>query len=377
MAKRATTTAIWVLAVILLEAPLAFAVTLECVPAAGPPGGTVDVVVRLTADTGEVVGGAQVDLQYDAAFFDAAEPGGESPNCVIHPDIGPGTEADKRVAVGFLDDSGSLRAVIFSQDNLEPIPPGPLFVCTLQIPANTPRRPSIVELIDPISSDIPGDRLPTDAMSCRIDVTDEPTATPRATSTPTPEGFCNGDGDCNGGVCIDNRCATPTPPGFCNDESDCPAGQVCTDNRCATPSPSATPKGFCRSDEDCSGSEVCIADHCTLLTPTPPGFCTSDEQCPPNQLCIAERCATLTPTPQGFCNDDSDCPTGTCIENFCTEPTATPTQASRGGGGGCSCSIEPDPPTRALLNLVLALLPVAWLAWARRPRLRQIGSRNH
>ena len=353
-----------VLTLFVIHASVSLGVIIECVPNRGPVGGEVEVAIRFSVEEGEEIGGAQVDIEYDTAFFDAVEPGGNDPRCVIDPSIGPGTDPDKRIVQGFIDDTATIRGAVAAQNNLEPIPAGPLFSCTFRIPENTPRRPSTINLVNAISSDVAGDQLPTDTVSCEIEVVDAPTPTTTATAiptaTPTQEGFCNGDGDCPGeAVCIGNQCATPTPAGFCNNGSECAEDEVCVGNRCVAPTATATPQGFCRSDEDCSGNERCVGERCTAPTPTPEGFCTSDEQCADDETCVGERCTAFTPTPVGFCEDANDCQQGeVCTQNMCT--------ASGGGGGGCSCSIQPDPPTRAALNVLLALLPILWLQNGRR-----------
>ena len=350
-----------VLGIAAFLSPLAaWAVTLECAPATGPAGGQATVEFRFTADEAESVGGTQNDIAFDAAVFDAANPLDGTPNCVLNPAIGPGTEPDKRLAKAFVDGPGLVRAIVFSQQNQIEIPPGSLYSCIFQIDDEADRRSYAVELLGDVVSDPAGDRLSSDVVSCAIEVTDPPTPV----ATPTPPGFCTDDEDCpDGQICVDNRCATitPTPIGYCEDEEDCPPGQICIDNRCATPIPTATPDGFCDDDEDCPDDSVCIDNRCA--TPTPIGFCEDEEDCAPGEVCIDNRCATPSPTPIGFCEDEDDCAPGeVCIDNRC----ATPTPTSGGGGGGCSCSVDPDPPTRAAVNLMLALLPVMWLRFARR-----------
>lgn len=338
----------------------AHAVTIECESATGPAGGTVTVAIRMAVDPGEEVAGAQNDIAIDTTVFDAANPAENSPNCTLNPAIGPGTVPDKRLADSFISGPQTVRAIVFSQQNQLPIPPGVLYTCTLRIAAAAARQSYPLELFDPVVSDPEGDRLPVETLGCQIEVTDPPTPLPTA----TPPGFCNDTEDCPPGqVCIDNRCATltPTPIGYCEDEDDCPPGQICVDNRCATPIPTPTPIGFCRDDEDCPDGSVCIDNRCA--TPTPIGFCNDTEDCPPGQICVDNRCSTVTPTPIGFCEDEDDCAPGeVCVDNRC----ATPTVAPSGGGGGCSCSVEPDPPARAALNMMLALLPIAWLLGGRR-----------
>ena len=349
---------LWLTCLTVLGAVSAHGVTIECDSASGPAGGEVTVDFRFDVEPGEVVGGTQNDIAVDTGVFDAANPLDGTPNCQLNPAIGPGSEPDKRLAKGFVEGRSLVRALVFSQQNLVEIPPGLLYSCTFRIDAEAALQSYPLELLDPVVSDTEGDRLPSEVIGCEIEVTDPPTPT----ATPTPPGFCIDSEDCPPGqICIDNRCATltPTPIGFCEDEEDCPPGQICVDNRCATPLPTATPVGFCEDEEDCAPGEVCIDNRCA--TPTPIGFCEDEEDCPPGQICVDNRCATPLPTatPVGFCEDEEDCAPGEeCIDNRCVTPTPTTTG---GGGGGCSCSIEPDPPARALLNLFLALLPIAWL----------------
>jgi len=352
-----STTAATLLAFLVAATPLA-AVTLECAAASGPAGGVAVLEVRFSADPGEIVGGIQNDLTFDSEILSATLGDSGTPNCALDSGIGPGSEADKRLARAFVDgDLGRARAIVFSQQNQSPIPPGPLYTCRFSIAADAPLREHNVELLDLIVSDTVGDLLPAVARPCSITVTDPLTPTP----TPTPDGFCKDDQDCaDNQVCVDNHCVTPTPPGFCNDDADCGPGEVCADDRCATPTPSVTPDGFCREDQDCNGG-VCVDGRCA--TPTPDGFCEDEADCAAGELCIDNRCTPPTPTPEGFCEGDDDCTSGeTCVDNRC----ATPTPGS-GGGGGCGCSVEPDPPAQIALNLLLAALPIVWV-WRRRRR---------
>ncbi len=351
---------------VFLSSATASAVTIACDSTTGPAGGEVSVNFRFTADSGEVVGGTQNDIALDTAVFDAADPRVLSPlgapNCTLNPAIGPGTEPDKRLAKAFLDNPGQVRAIVVSQQNQIGIPQGVLYTCTLRIAADADRISHPIDLLDPVVSDTVGDRLPSDAVGCTVTVVEPSTPT----ATPTPDGFCEDETDCQPGeACVDNRCVpfTPTPVGFCDRNEDCPPGEVCVDNRCATTTPTPTPDGFCLVDMDCPDDQVCIGNRCA--TPTPVGFCREDENCPDDQACIDNRCAT--PTPVGFCEEDEDCPADqVCVDNRCASPTPA---SSGGGGGGCSCSIEPDPPLRGFLNVILALLPILWLR-------RGAGNRN-
>jgi hypothetical protein len=352
-----------------LTTATASAVTIRCVSTTGPAGGEATVDFVFTVDEGEVVGGTQNDIRFDTSVLDAADPFDGSPNCELNPAIGPGTAPDKRLAKAFVEDPLRVRAIVVSQQNRAAIPPGLLYGCTFQIPAEAERILYDIEITDPVVSDVEGDRLPSNVVGCAIAVVDPPT--PTATPTATPEGFCEDDEDCpDDQICIDNRCATPTPTpiGFCEETEDCPPGQVCVDNRCSTTTPTATPEGFCEEDEDCPDDQVCIDNRCA--TPTPIGFCEEDEDCPDDQICIDNRCAT--PTPIGFCEEDDDCPEDqVCVDNRC----ATPTPKSGGGGGGCNCSIDPNPPLHGMLNLILALLPVLWLRHKSGSRASRVESR--
>ncbi len=367
--RRCHSTTAGLIALILTAMPAA-AVVIDCEPASGPAGGQIVVTIRVASQEGEVVGGTQNLLSFDNTILDASAPNEGSPNCEINPDIGFGTGPDKILASSFPPATpDNVLGIVFAQNNQSAIPDGALYSCILQVAANAPLGTSSVEILDPIASDPAGDRLPATAMGCQLEITDPPTPT----STPTPEGFCEEDGDCpDDQVCVGNQCATPTPPGFCRDTSDCPVGEVCLGERCATLTPTLTPsppptstptqEGFCQGDGDCPDGGVCVDNSCA--TPTPEGFCESNESCDQGELCVENRCQVITPTPIGFCENDQQCLSGErCIDNQCTEPTPT---VVGGGGGSCSCSVDPDPPARAMLNVLLALLPVVWLRYVRR-----------
>jgi len=347
-------------AAILLSCVLATsasAVTLECPQTSAPAGLVSTIQVGFSTDPGETVGGTQNDLIFDPSII-TTDFGSSPPQCRINALIGPGSEADKRLARAFVnDDTGHVRTIVFAQENQNPIPPGILYECEFLVASDAPRGELTIALTNVTVSDPIGDVLPASATDCSVLITDPP-------PTPTPPGFCEDDDDCpDPQVCVDNRCATPTPPGFCTDDRDCPPDQVCVDERCATRTPTPTPDGFCRDDDDCPEGETCIDERCA--TPTPEGYCEDDDDCPEGETCIDNRCTAPSPTPDGFCRDDDDCAEGEiCIDERCATPTP-----KRSGGGGCGCSVEPDPPLEIALNLFLASLPAVWL-WRRRRSTR-------
>ncbi len=314
-------------------------VMITCADAVGVPGGTAAVAVSLVREGEALVAGTQNDLGFDDTRFSI-----QRGDCVINPDIGPGTEANKQLQQNVLPDGMHVRGIIVSLDSVNVIPPGLLYTCPFRVASDAPEGNYEISNTNPVASTAGGTRLPVSATGCRIVVT-------AATPTPTPTPRCRENTDCPPGqVCVDGECITPTPtpPGFCNDDDDCPPGQVCVDHQCVTPTPTATP----------------------------PGFCNDDDDCPPGQVCVDHQCVTPTPTPQ--CRENTDCPSGqVCVDGMCitATPTATPTvtpPARNGGGGGCNCEIDPGAPASQMSGLLAVLLPalVLLLRWRSRQAAR-------
>ena len=305
-------------------------VMINCADAVGVPGGTAAVAVSLVRDDEAPVAGTQNDLGFDDTRFSI-----ERGDCVINPDIGPGSEANKQLQQNVLTDPARVRAIIVSLDSVNDIPSGLLYTCAFHVAAGTPEGEYELSNTNLVASTADGTRLPVDGAGCRIVVT-------AATVTPTPTPRCRENTDCPPDqVCIDGECVTPTPtpPGFCNDNDDCPPGQVCVDHQCVTPTPTPTPPGFCNDNDDCPPGQVCVDHQCVTPTPTPQ--CRENTDCPSGQVCVDGTCVTATPTPT---------------------PTITPTATRKsGGGGGCNCEIDPDAPVGQMSDGLAVLLPALLL----------------
>ncbi len=321
------------LAALLLVSPLtARAAVIACGTVSAPQGGTATVEITLEPEGDEQVAGTQNDLELDPAVFSIA-----ATDCVINPAIGPGSLPDKTLNTSTLPPGDpnplTVRNLLASLGNTDPIPAGALYTCTFRVAADAELGDYTLINTRVIASSPTGERYPVTAGDCTINVTEAPTP------TPTPE--CTDDNDCpTGQVCLDGECvaATPTPIGYCTDDEDCPSGQVCVDNRCVT----ATP------------------------TPTPIGYCTDTNDCPEGQTCIDNMCVAFTATPIGYCTDDDDCADGeVCVDNMCMETTPVP---RRGGGGGCSCEIDPGAAGGRAADLLAVLLPALVLLLRRRAR---------
>lgn len=322
-----------------LPTPVTIPVRINCADAVGIPGGTAAVSVSLVRDSEALVAGTQNDLGFDDARFSI-----QRGDCVINPDIGPGTEANKQLQQSVLADPARVRGLIVSLDSVDVIPPGLLYTCPFHVASDTPEGSYEISNTNLVASTADGTRLPVSGATCRIVVT-------AATPTPTPTPRCRENSDCPPGqVCVDGECVTPTPTpiGFCNDDEDCPPGEVCVDHHCVTPTPTATPIGFCNDDEDCPPGEVCVDHHCVTPTPTPQ--CRENSDCPSGQVCVDGTCVTATPT---------------------ATPTVTPT-TKKSGGGGCNCEIDPGAPASRTSGVLAVLLPalVLLLRWRSRRAAR-------
>ena len=317
-------------------------VMINCADAVGIPGGTASVTVSMIREGEALVVGTQNDLTFDDALFSI-----QRGDCVINPDIGPGTSFDKNIQQNVLADPPRVRALIVSLNNFTTIPPGLLYTCPFRVAADAPEGTYDIGNGNFVASTENGTRLPVSGNSCHI-------AVAAATQTPTPTPRCRENTDCpSGQVCVDGECVTatptPTPIGFCEDNNDCPPGQVCVNHQCVTPTP--TPVAPTRTN-------------------TPIGFCNDTEDCPPGQVCLNHECVTPTPTPQ--CRENPDCPSGqVCVDGTCVTatPTVTPTLTPKrsSGGGGCNCEIDPQAPASRTSDVLAVLLPalVLLLRWRR------------
>lgn len=83
-------------------------------------GGAANVCVYMT-DSGDEVAGVQMDLSWDASCMGAAS-GGSRPKCRANADTGKTVQSASR-------GPSSLRAIMLSFDNVDPIPDGELFCC--------------------------------------------------------------------------------------------------------------------------------------------------------------------------------------------------------------------------------------------------------
>ncbi len=102
--------------------------------------------------------------------------------------------------------------------------------------------------------------------------------------------MCDGDGDCDSGVCLSGWCE---PRQYCVRDADCAAGRRCTDGRCVFEADA------CRRPGDCAAGELCLGGRCSPGRPVDPcGRCTFDHECPSAALCVPfddglRRCAAL------------------------------------------------------------------------------------
>jgi len=315
---------------LVLSAAAARAVVIRCEDTASFPGGEAALRVSLEHTEEEVVGGTENDLTYDAAF--TADP---NIDCVIDPAIGPGTAANKQLASSVPPDA-SLRNIVVSITNVNPIPSGGLYSCTLHVASDAALGDYPVDLSHLVASDLVGNRLPVTPVTCAIAVGPTPTPTPR----------CRRDEDCpTGEVCVDGECveATPTP----------------TNTRpTATATATATKTPICRENTDCPSGEVCLDGNCVTATPTATGTATAT----PTVTSTPPSTATSTP----LCRENSDCPSGeVCVNGTCVTATPTPAPAKRKhSGGGCSCEIDPGagprPEDALAIGLPALVLLLRW-----------------
>jgi Cys-rich repeat protein len=308
--------------------PVVPPVLINCTDAVGIPGGTASVEVILVREGEALVVGTQNDLTFDDDVLSI-----QRGDCVINPEIGPGSSADKTLQQNVLSDPPRVRGIVVSLDNVLPIPPGLLYTCPFRVAADAAEGSYEIGNGNFVASTANGTRLPVEGAGCDVVV---------AAATVTP---------------------TPTPR--CRTNEDCPDGQVCVDGECVNATPTVTSTPTARS---------------STPTATPIGFCEDNDDCPPGQVCIDNMCVTVTPTPQ--CHEDMDCPSGqVCMNGTCvtatptaTPPvTVTPTATKRkGGGGGCSCEIDPRTQQYQASDVLVVLLPalVLLLRWRSRRAAR-------
>jgi hypothetical protein len=141
--RRATTSTFSCFAIALaLAAVRAAAVTFEVVGTTALAGQTADVSVRMGGSADASVVAAQADLHFDPAHTPIAATAEGQPDCVVNPSIRkeatrfafhpPGCEPRR-------GDCVRVRAVLFSTDNVDPIPPGTeLYRCRVTLATLTP-----------------------------------------------------------------------------------------------------------------------------------------------------------------------------------------------------------------------------------------------
>lgn len=142
-------------AVLLVAAP-ASAATFFVQQTDGAPGQPVDVCVWMTGGNNEVAG-VQMDLSWDPACMEPAT-GGNRPRCRSNPDTGKTVQSAPRGA-------STVRAIMLSFSDVDPIPDGELFCCQFRVTNNPPGGQCAVGFSNLIASTPTGQR--TDARSGR------------------------------------------------------------------------------------------------------------------------------------------------------------------------------------------------------------------
>jgi hypothetical protein len=150
--------------------------------------------------------------------------------------------------------------------------------------------------------------------------------------------FCNGNADCESGICdvADHVCQTNSCYPADGGDNDCAngVGSSCnTDGTCACPS-LATLCGDCFSDGECaSGHCDPNSGQCTTATCSAPSDITDCQAA--GGTCTGASCAC--PAPKAFlceaCSVQSDCQSGICNTGVCQTSTC---YAADGGDGDCT-----------------------------------------
>ncbi len=124
------------------------------------------------------------------------------------------------------------------------------------------------------------------------------------------------DGDCGGGVCVEEIiCEDPNPAG-CGPDNPCPREQIChhDSESCLSSGCVCAPDGEWACDDDCGGG-ICV-EEIICEDPNPAG-CLEDEDCPlgescyyNSEICLSSGCVC---TPGGEWACDDDCGGGICL----------------------------------------------------------------
>ena len=248
-----------ILVAIAIAASSAHAVGIDCGSTTAARGGGAAVAVTLTNDPKTEVAGTQNDLEFDDTILTL-----DLANCAINPNIGPGTDTNKRLENSLLADPPRVRNIVVSLENANPIPDGELYTCAFEVDPEAPLGDIILVNTGLVASDPQGNRLPVTGTDCSISIVE------------------------------------------CIDDADCPNGQVCVDGTCIDATPIPTPTPECTDDNDCPPGQVCVDGMCVEATPTPIPECSDDDDCPPGQVCVNGVCVEATPTPStgggGGCN---------------------------------------------------------------------------
>lgn len=254
-------------------APVGPAVYVEDLHLSAP--GEATVSVRL-ATGGAEIAGVRNDILFDDNVRIRANFLGR-PDCAVNPGIDKGS-----TSFAFLPPScsGNLctgsRAIVFSVDNVAPIPDGALlYTCGISVSGTG----GVLNVANARASDPNGGLVPNfygrEGVVCVSNLQTPPSATPTRTGTPTPTRTHSG---------TPRPTRTPTPPtgavicgnGIVEGDEECDDGGICLGTSKAGQS--------CASDDDCYG-----------VTDEYSGVCQG-----------GEKAYTL-------CHSNEDCPGGTCL----------------------------------------------------------------
>lgn len=195
--------------------PAGATVSIDVGNAAGIPGGSVMLEVRLTADAGEEVAGTQNDLRYDPAVAAVVALAEGAPDCAVNPAINKLASAFGFRPTGCdpsRHECTAVRALVLAFDNVDPIAHGSvLYTCRLLIAADaSPGRYDLTNTRSGYAPPAGGDRVAT-ARSGALVVDAAPTVTPAPTATipPATPGIA-GDANCDGRIDDDDSLAVIT-----------------------------------------------------------------------------------------------------------------------------------------------------------------------
>lgn len=358
--------------------------------ASASPGGNPEVAVTLERRV-HLVAGIQIELRFDARMAIAARSDGD-PDCAVNPAIhkdAPAAFWPSGCNPELLGSCLSVRVLVISLADTNPIPDGLLFTCRIAIAADAPPGVYPLTAYDVGASSPEGDALDTEGVDGSVVVTASGAAARqqadgglRCSGGSADGQACAGNGHCPDGVCVVTGTVCDGGPDdglLCH----CPGGECVGEGTCGdggsrgTCSSGRADGACCDRDFTCAGGAACAATQKICDDGTNKGQpCLRDEHCPSAACRSTGSGCVGGPFDRFACIDALDCPLGSCFA-----PTPRPgggplgesaDPMSQSGSSGCAIA-DARTPARWMMLVPIALLALRIRCLAHRT-VRRAGS---